>query len=107
MSFIVRELPKARRDKHSIFGWLNERSPAGAMAWLEAYDSLLERLKQDAASFGLAAESEDCEFEIRQGLFKTRRGRVYRAMFFIEGQDVYILRVRGPGQAPVNPEDIR
>ena len=107
MSFTVRELPKARHDKHSIFRWLDERSPAGALAWLEAYDSLLERLTQDAASFGLAAESQDCDFEVRQGLFKTRRGRVYRVLFFIDGQEVYILRVRGPGQAPVNPEDIR
>jgi plasmid stabilization system protein ParE len=107
MTFVVRELPKARQDKDSIFRWLDERSPAGALAWLEAYDSLLERLKRDAASFGLAPESQDCEFEVRQGLFKTRLGRVYRVMFFTEGDAVYILRVRGPGQASVNPQDLR
>ncbi|MEX2309392.1 MAG: hypothetical protein WD738_17465 [Pirellulales bacterium] len=107
MTFIVRELPKARRDTHSIFRCLDERSPAGAIAWLAAYDSLLERFKHDAASFGLAAESQDCEFEVRQGLFNTRRGRVYRALFFIEGQEVYILRVRGPGQAPITPVDMK
>jgi hypothetical protein len=106
MSFIVRELPKARQDKDSIFRWLDERSPAGAIAWLDAYDALLERVEQDAESFGLAPEKQDCDFDVRQGLFKTRRGRVYRALFFIDGQDVYILRVRGPGQAPVIPEDI-
>jgi hypothetical protein len=107
MSFSVRELPKAKSDKHSIFCWLNERSPAGAAAWLDAYDSLMERLKQDTNSFGLAPENQDCDFDVRQALFKTRRGRVYRALFFIEGHDVYILRVRGPGQAPVRPEDIK
>jgi plasmid stabilization system protein ParE len=107
MSLTVRELPKAKQDKRSIFRWLDERSPAGAAAWLDAYDALIERLKQDAPSFGKAPESQDCDFEVSQGLFKTRRGRVYRALFFIEGQDVYILRVRGPGQAPVTPEDIK
>jgi len=107
MSFTVRELPKAKQDKRSIFGWLDERSPAGAAAWLDAYDSLIERLEQHAPSFGLAPESKDCDFDVRQSLFKTRRGRVYRALFFIEGQEVYILRIRGPGQAPVTPEDIK
>lgn len=107
MSVTVRELPKARDDKRSIFRWLHERSLAGAAAWLDAYDSLLERLKRDAGSFGEAPENQDCDFDVRQALFKTRRGRVYRALFFIEGQEVYILRVRGPGQAPVTPEEIR
>lgn len=107
MSFTVRELPKAKQDKHSIFRWLDERSPAGAAAWLNAYDAFIERLKQGAPSFGEAPENEDCNLDVRQGLFKTRRGRVYRALFFIEGQDVYVLRVRGPGQAPVTPEDIK
>ena len=73
MSFVVRELPKARQDKDSIFRWLNDRSPAGGIAWLDAYDSLVERFKQDVTTFGLAPESQNCEFEVRQGLFKTRR----------------------------------
>ena len=107
MSFTVRELPKARDDKRSIFHWLHERSPAGAAAWLDAYDSLVERLQRDARSFGEAPENQDCDFDVRQALFKTSRGRVYRALFFMEGQDVYILRVRGPGQALVAPEEIK
>lgn len=107
MSFVVRELPKATQDKDSIFPWLHERSPSGAIAWLEAYDALVDRLEPNAASFGLAPESKDCDFEVRQALFKTRRGRVYRALFFIEGEEVYILRVRGPGQAPVIPNDLK
>ncbi len=107
MSCLVHELPKAKQDKHSIFRWLYERSPAGAFTWLDAYDSLAERLKQDAATFGLAPESANCEFEVRQALFKTRRGRVYRALFLIEGTEVFILRVRGPGQAPVIPQEIK
>jgi toxin ParE1/3/4 len=107
MNFIVRELPKAKDDKRSIFCWLDERSPAGAAAWLDAYDSLIERIKQDAASFGQTAECQDCDLDVRQALFKTRRGRVYRALFFVEGNEVFILRVRGPGQAPVMPDDIK
>ena len=106
MSFAVRELPKAQQDKLSIFRWLNERSPAGSLAWLDAYDSLLERMKADARVFAEAAESRDCDVDVRQALFKTRRGRVYRVLFFIEDQNVYVLRVRGPGQAPASADDL-
>ncbi len=106
MSFTVHELPRARKDKHSIFRWLHERSPTGAVSWLRAYDSLVERLDQDARSFGEALENRDCDFDVLQALFKTHRGRIYRVLFLIEGKDVYILRVRGPGQAPITPEDV-
>jgi len=63
-------------------------------------------MQKQAHSFGLAYENDACEFDVRQALFKTRRGRVYRVLFFIEGEDVYILRVRGAGQAPVEPDEL-
>jgi hypothetical protein len=53
----------------------------------------------------MAPENTDTEFEVRQVLFKTRRGNVYRALYLLDGEDVYILRVRGKGQAPVKPAD--
>jgi hypothetical protein len=106
MTFVVRELPRARQDKAGIFAWLYERSPTGAAAWLDAYDSMVEKLQKDPASFAEAPESKDCETQIRQVLFKTRRGRVYREIFFIKGDEVFIARVRGPGQAPIAPQEI-
>jgi len=106
MTFKVHELRRAQADVRSIAHWLAEHSPQGARAWLRAYDDMVGRLEEQAPSCGPAYESDDCEFDVRQALFKTRRGRVYRALFFIEGQDVYILRVRGPGQAPVQPDEL-
>jgi len=50
MSFTVHELPKAKADKRSIVEWIHERSPAGAAAWLDAYDSAVEQLKKRANS---------------------------------------------------------
>jgi hypothetical protein len=73
---------------------------------LAAYDRLIERLKEHADTFGEAYENSDLDMEVRQALFKTRRGRVYRALFVIESNDVFILRVRGPGQAPVDESDV-
>ena len=106
MIFTVRELRQATADKRQVFAWLHERSPSGALSWLAAYDAMIERLKTGAATFGEAYEQVDLEMSVKQALFKTRRGRVYRALFLVEKNDVYILRVRGPGQAPVTPTDL-
>ena len=51
-------------------------------------------------------EDEHFDIDVRQALFKTRRGRIYRMLFTIVGNEVRILRVRGPGQAPVVADDV-
>ena len=107
MSFVVRELPKAKQDKESVYSWITARSPTGALAWLDVYDAVITRLADDADSFSFAPENADCELDVRQTLFKTRRGRVYRLLFFIEGTEALVLRVRGPGQARVSSTEIR
>ena len=105
MKFTVHELPKAKADKRSISEWLFERSPQGAASWLDAYDRLLVKLEGIADLFGEAIENQDCEFDVKQAFFKTKHGRVYRILYFLDGNDVYILRVRGPGQAPIDVGD--
>lgn len=104
--FRVHELRRAQADVRSIAHWLAERSPKGAGAWLRAYDEMIRRLEKQADSCGSAYESENWDLDVRQSLFHTRRGRVYRALFLIEGHDVFILRVRGPGQAPIEPAEL-
>lgn len=106
MTFTVYELPKAKIDKESIARWLFDQSPQGAMAWLDAYDDVVERLRTAADVFAEALENKDCDLEVRQALFRTRRGRFYRVVFYIEQESVYILRVRGPGQAPIEPVEL-
>jgi len=38
------------------------------------------------------------EYDVREVLFKTRKGNPYRILFTIQEAEVLILRVRGPGQ---------
>lgn len=106
MSFEVYELPKAKFDKQTIFDWLANNSPQGAATWLDSYDAMIRRLEQHADSLEEALESRECEMNLKQALFKTKRGRVYRAIFCIENDKVYVLRVRGPGQAPIEPDAV-
>ena len=107
MKFTVHELPRAKADKRRILQWLLERSLQGGKAWLKAYDDAVVTLESNADSFGEALENKDCPLlDLKQTFFKTRRGRVYRLLYFVEGTDVYVLRVRGPGQAPVDPLEL-
>ena len=107
MSFTVRELPRARDDKQAILEWLLERSRQGATAWLDAYDDAMARLRDHADAYEQAFESDDCpQVDVRQLLFRTRRGRVYRIIFCIDQRDVFVLRVRGPGQPPLHPDEL-
>ena len=108
MRFSVHEMPRAKEDKRQMFLWLLGRSRQGAATWLSAYDDVLQRLEQDADSYGQAPENDNCPLvDVRQALFKTRRGRVYRVVFFIEGADAYILRVRGPGQPTLQSDELQ
>ena len=106
MNSPVRELRRAQADVSAIAAWIHERSPRGAQAWLDAYDQILVSLSESAASYGKAAEHRECDFDIRQAFFKTRHGRVYRVIFVMADGEIYVLRLRGPGQASVTPADL-
>jgi len=54
----------------------------------------------------LAVESDYVDFEVREVLFKTRRGLVYRALYTIRGDEVFVLHVRGPGQDFLSAEQL-
>lgn len=106
MTFRVKTLPKAEADIRSIANFIYERSPQGAEAWLDAYRQARLRLEQAASVYGSAIENEHFDIDVRQALFKTKHGRVYRLLFTIVDDEVRILRVRGSGQAPVAPNDL-
>jgi plasmid stabilization system protein ParE len=108
MSYRVRLLRRARQDVDAILSWIaNERkSPKGAADWLSRYEEVATGLAHWPESHGLALEDEFDDRELRQFLFKTRRGRMYRGIFTIQDDEVLILRVRGPGQQVVDPDDL-
>lgn len=106
MSFRVHLEPRAHQHLLQITRWLSERSLIGANHWLDAFDEAVEQLEFNADGCALAPENTLVNAEIRQTLFKTRRGRTYRLVFTIDGSDVRVLAVRGPGQAPLSHQDL-
>ncbi len=83
--------------------YISERSSQGAVAWLAELERAIRRLEARAETFSEALECEHFKIDVKQLLFKTRRGLVYRMVFTITEDEVRVLRVRGPGQAPIDP----
>lgn len=107
MSFRVILEPRAHQHFKHIVRWLSDRSPSGAEHWLDAFDDAIERLEGNADGCSIAPENVLVKREIRQTLFKTPRGRMYRMVFTIVGSDVRVLAIRGPGQAPLKRRDLK
>lgn len=106
MKYRIRMLRRAHADFASTVAYLYERSPQGAAAWVNAFEKARHRLADYADGCSEADENYRFDIDVKQLLFKTRRGRVYRLIFTIVENEVRILRVRGPGQARVEPEDV-
>ncbi len=106
MTLILKILPRAEQDAQHIFDYISKRSLRGAAAWWAAFEDAATRALDDFARFALASENDLFPFEIRQVLFKTRRGRTYRYVFTVVGAELRILRVRGPGQPPLQPDEL-
>jgi plasmid stabilization system protein ParE len=106
MKHNVIALRRADADVRHITRWIAQHSTQGAEAWLEAYEQLLARLVEHADSCPAALEGADCTVPLKEALFRTRRGGAYRAVFTIAGRDVRILRIRGPGQPPLQDDGL-
>jgi plasmid stabilization system protein ParE len=106
MKFEVIALRRADEDVRSIARWLAQHSPSGAIAWLDAYEQMLVRLATSADACSTAAEDAQFNLPLQQALFGTPRGQTYRAVFTIVGDQVRILRVRGPGQPPLQQDEL-
>ena len=107
MKYRVRLLARANRDLERIFAWLAQRSPAGAAAWYEAAIEALTALRDGADQHGLAIESRGLRKAVREACFKTKRGKRYRLLYHLDGDEVRVLRIRGPGQPPVRKRDLK
>lgn len=107
MKFTVVVLRAAERDFNEILEYIAVRSMAGAAAWARAFDKALSYLEVSADSSPLAAENAYVDFEVRETLFKTRRGLIYRILFTLHKNTAVILHVRGPGQDFVAAMEMR
>lgn len=106
MSYRLSILPRAAEDVQAIYRWLEDHSPSGAVRWYFAFETAAIQVLQDPDSYTGASESARLDQDVREFRFKTPKGRTYRGIYLIRGDEVCILRVRGPGQADLSSEDL-
>jgi plasmid stabilization system protein ParE len=106
MAYTVRTLPRAEFDAQQIYEWLKSKSPDGAIRWWLAFLDACDRLKLQPLSHALAPEDERSGREIRQILFKTSHGRIYRALYVVAENEVRVVRIRGPGQPDLMDDEL-
>jgi plasmid stabilization system protein ParE len=106
MPYTVRTLSRAQNDAQQIYDWIKERSPEGALKWWAAFRDACHSLKQNPERHSLAIEAELTGRDLRQLLFKTRHGNYYQLVYIVISDEVHILRVRGPGQPDLTPDEL-
>ena len=106
MSRILRIIERARADVDDIFNWIARRSTYGAFSWYLAFRDAINKIADSPESFSEASESNSLCRQLRQIMFKTRRGRVYRIVYEVSETEIIVLRVRGSGQSPLRRRDL-
>ena len=106
MNLKLKILPRAESDVQHIFQYIAKHSPQGAADWWDAFDLAAHEAGRGLVEYPLAPEDDSTPLDLRQVIFKTRAGRRYRFVFTVVENELRIVRVRGPGQPALTPDEV-
>lgn len=106
MSLRVTLTAEALRNQNEFADWIMQRSVDSALACLDALERILGQIATSPLSFPKAVEDEFANRELRNAFFGTRKGRVFRAIFYVDGDCAIVTHLRAPDQRPLSAEDI-
>jgi plasmid stabilization system protein ParE len=100
MAFRVETTAAAERDGEAILDWLlSEHAGDTGLRWFAALHDAIASLAELPRRCPLAPENDVFPFEVRQLLY-GRKPNVYRILFTIEDQTVYVLHIRHGRRQP-------
>jgi len=99
-TYRVEPTDKALVDAGEAYFWINEGSESAALRWYEGLMKAFRSLEQNPLRCPLAPESVFFEEEIRQLVYGK-----YRILFTVEGETVFVLRVRHGAREYLKPEE--
>jgi plasmid stabilization system protein ParE len=105
MAHSVRITASALREMDEALASLSRRSRPSAARWHEQLVEAIRSLEHNPERYGLAPESEWYPGELRQLLHGKRRG-IYRILFEVRGDIVYVLRIRHSAQEILEPGEL-
>ncbi|HVF57948.1 MAG TPA: type II toxin-antitoxin system RelE/ParE family toxin [Pyrinomonadaceae bacterium] len=100
MTYRVEPTDKALVDAGEVYFRINEQSEGAALRWYEGLLKAFRSLEKNPLRCPLAPECAFFEEEIRQLIYGK-----YRILFTVEGETVFVLRVRHSAQEYLNPEE--
>ncbi|MFY9682523.1 MAG: type II toxin-antitoxin system RelE/ParE family toxin [Candidatus Sulfotelmatobacter sp.] len=101
MIFRVETTATAEQDADAILDWLlSEHAGETGKHWFLALQDAIASLAELPERCPLAPENTAFPFEVRHLLY-GRKPHVYRILFTIEGQVVYVLHIRHGRRQPL------
>jgi plasmid stabilization system protein ParE len=101
MTFRVETTAAAEQDADAILDWLlSEHAGDTGKRWFLALQDAIVSLAGFPARCSLAPENAVFPFEVRHLLY-GRKPHVYRILFTIEDQTVYVLHIRHGRRQPL------
>jgi plasmid stabilization system protein ParE len=94
MEFRVRTTAEAEEDAHSILDRLMSRyGERFGIQWFQTLQEAIASLSRFPKRCPIARDAEELDFQVRQLLY-GRRPHVYRILFTIDGDTIFILHIR-------------
>lgn len=103
MQFEVLITPSAKADIFEINTWLLENHPDTAESWLYGISQAVTSLSKFPERCAVSSESEAFDVVVRQ-LIYGKKPHIYRILFSIQEEKVFILRVRSTKQQSLSEE---
>lgn len=107
MTYQVRITAKAEQDVEGVLRWFREQTamPAGEK-WVARLLAKIETLEKNPQRCRFASEAAEVGIDLRELLIGRRRG-IYRILFEIQGQTVYILHIRHSARDSLGKSDLQ
>ena len=106
MEFQVRLSRQAEIEIEAAYQWFKERTPDYADQWFRDLMNRMATLQKQPRRCALAIENDVFPEEIRQLLYGKKQPNIYRILFVIRDDVVYVLHVRHCRQPPLTAEDV-
>jgi plasmid stabilization system protein ParE len=101
MTFRIEITAAAEGELDSILAWLiSQQAGDSGLKWFQALEGAITTLAEFPERCSLAPENRLFPFEVRQLLYGNKP-HLYRILFTVQGDTVYVLHVRHGRRQPV------